>query len=591
MKIKFNHLKYSLAAAAAIGFFTACEPEIERDMPNYNSVRGDADFSTYVALGNSLTAGVIDNRLNRSGQLNSYPAIMADKMASVVPGFTFTQPLLPEGLAEGTLLFRGLNNGTPVIQSSTGGLTMEAVEQARVSGPVNNLGIPGAKVADLTAQGYANPYFQRFAFNQSNTVVGEALVLNPTFFTLWIGNNDVLEFATEGGIEGGAIITPAAEFEESYRAIINQLVASNASIEGAIANIPDITKAPFFTTVKYNQLVLTAEQAQTANSSYAARLNPGIDSAATRGVITSVVRETALKTQIIPGVARTIIKRRIEASQTCNQSPDPAQCAESVIQSGAANEQIESLRAALTENYFKSTDERAPEYNEAYTAIDGQLAGNREAIAANTSQTLTAYWAGRLPEDQQTALKTAIDSVFNVQVTQLKAAGLYPVFAEGPNPFVIEDSSPDNPLPIRQMREGELVLLTALSAGQLAPERAALPKPDAYILDGEEIQQVRSAIREYNAIIETIAKENTFALADMNSFLTELNTTGITENGIPFTNAFVSGNTFSLDGVHLTQRGYALVAKRFLQVINNYYDSQLPLPNVSTYPAVAWPAE
>ena len=390
-------------------------------------------------------------------------------------------------------------------------------------------------------------------------------------------------------MEGGSNITPVAEFEASYKAIINQMVAQNASIEGAIANIPDVTKAPYFTTVKYNQLNLTAQQAQLANGSYSQTIDPQINAAATQGVITNVVRETALKTQIIPGVARAIVKMQVESNPPCSIAPNPGECAETYLLSDAGKKQVEDLRDALILNYFKPAGERDPQYAQAYLAIEAQLAINQAIIDAQTEQTLTAYQAGQLPEAQQQGLKNAIDSVTNAQILQLKAVGIYPVFAEGPNPFVIEDSNPNNPLGIRQMREGELVLLTALTSGLLTPENAALPKPDAVILDLAEVALVRSAIQEYNAVINEIAAEHTFALVDINSYINLLVTSGITENGITFTPAFVTGNTFSLDGVHLTQRGYALVAKRFIETINSYYNSKIPVPNVSNYPALALP--
>jgi hypothetical protein len=67
-------------------------------------------------------------------------------------------------------------------------------------------GVPGAKSFHLLYNGYgnpagiaaktANPYFVRFASSPTATVVGDALAQNPTFFSLWIGNNDTLGYAT-----------------------------------------------------------------------------------------------------------------------------------------------------------------------------------------------------------------------------------------------------------------------------------------------------------------------------------------------------------------------------------------------------------
>lgn len=74
------------------------------------------------------------------------------------------------------------------------------------------MGVPGAKSYHLLANGYgsvaglqtnppsSNPYFVRFASSDTTSVIADALAQDPTFFTLWIGNNDVLSYATSGGV-------------------------------------------------------------------------------------------------------------------------------------------------------------------------------------------------------------------------------------------------------------------------------------------------------------------------------------------------------------------------------------------------------
>ena len=51
-----------------------CQPDLKDDP---QSSAGQADFSRYTAVGNSLTAGFSDGGLYREGQLNSYPNILA----------------------------------------------------------------------------------------------------------------------------------------------------------------------------------------------------------------------------------------------------------------------------------------------------------------------------------------------------------------------------------------------------------------------------------------------------------------------------------------------------------------------------------
>ena len=91
-----NTIKFMIGLLA-IGL-VSCEPEFENAVTDegfYDA--GDADFSTYVALGNSLTAGYADGALFRSGQNDSYPNIMAEQF-SFVGGGDFTQPLTSDNV-------------------------------------------------------------------------------------------------------------------------------------------------------------------------------------------------------------------------------------------------------------------------------------------------------------------------------------------------------------------------------------------------------------------------------------------------------------------------------------------------------------
>jgi len=125
---------------------------------------------------------------------------------------------------------------------------------APVGYAVNNLGIPGAKSFHLIAPGYAtmNPYYARFASSMTGAVVGEFANLHPTFFTMQLGDNDVLAYALAGGSYDS--ITNPAMFYFAMKTVLGSLLATGAS--GVMANIPDITSIPFFTTVPYNGLVI-----------------------------------------------------------------------------------------------------------------------------------------------------------------------------------------------------------------------------------------------------------------------------------------------------------------------------------------------
>jgi lysophospholipase L1-like esterase len=269
--------KILLIALAAAGF-AACEPEFDHEVSDADYSAGDADFTTYVAVGNSLTAGYMDNSVSRVGQSYSYPKLLADQFA-VVGGGPFTQPSYEEdvnnlgGIAGipgfGNRLI--LNASTQSPEPIAGVSTITLTPQAKA---FNNTGVPGAKSFHLLAPGYgslqglatgqANPYFVRTATSASATVLGDAMSLHPTFFTNWIGSNDVLAYATAGGTGvdqtgnmnpatyGFNDITDQTYFAGVYSAIVTTLTSEGA--KGVVSTIPNVTTIPFFTTVPYAPL-------------------------------------------------------------------------------------------------------------------------------------------------------------------------------------------------------------------------------------------------------------------------------------------------------------------------------------------------
>ena len=244
--------------------FVACNKnnDTETEIP---ATAGSADFSKYVALGDSFAAGYSDGALFKNGQQNSYPNILAGQF-SQVGGGVFNTPfcgtdnkgglLLSGNPIVGTRMYLDgfFNSASPNIKSIAGLPVTEVLNH--LSGPFNNLGVPGAKSYHLLAAGYGNPagvpmglaspYFARFASSSSTSVLADALSQNPTFFSLWIGGNDVLGYATTGG-DGTDPITPTTTFSTAYNSIVSQLATGGK--KGVIANLPYVSTLPFFTAV------------------------------------------------------------------------------------------------------------------------------------------------------------------------------------------------------------------------------------------------------------------------------------------------------------------------------------------------------
>lgn len=253
---------------------------------------GQADFTKYVALGNSLTAGYSDNALFKEGQANSFAKLLADRFATAGGG-EFRIPYTNDNV--GGLLIGGnplpgfgprlVFNGVGPIPLPNGVPTTEIA--VPLTGPFNNLGVPGAKSFHLLAPGYgniaglsnatANPYYVRFRSAPDATVLGDAMAQSPTFFSLWIGNNDVLGYATSGG-DGTNPITDQAMFTGAYNMLVSTLTSAGA--KGVVANIPNITDLPHFRTVPYNPLSPTnpafAPQIPVLNAKFAP-LNQAFD--------------------------------------------------------------------------------------------------------------------------------------------------------------------------------------------------------------------------------------------------------------------------------------------------------------------------
>ena len=428
-------------------FIFACEPEID----DYEPSSGDADFSTYVALGNSLTAGYMNGELYLSGQQNSYPSILADKFANVGGG-DFKQPLMKDDLGFGnrrvlgsSLDCTGDSSLAPV--PAQGEPDPQNFTSIADQGPFNNMGVPGAKSFHLVAEGYGqlNPYFGRFMSDANTSVLSDAMANNPTFFTLWIGNNDVLGYAMEGGDADS--ITGQQFYAGVLQSMLQTLTSEGA--KGAIANIPDVTDIPFFNTVPYNALTLSQEEA---------------------------------------GQLR-------EAYQQYNQ--------------GAEN------------------------------------------------------------------------------------AGVEPIsFQEGANALVIEDNSaPYNQIGgMRQIKENELVLLDIpLDSVKCHGMGSEYPVPEEYVLDEEEIDEISQAVNGYNQTITAMADQFNLAKVDMAATMKEAKESGLRYDGVGYTTEFISGKLFSLDGIHLTGQGYAIVANKFISAINAQYNAEIPTVSVTEYSGIQFP--
>ncbi len=141
----------------------------------------------------------------------------------------------------------------------------------------NNLGVPSAGVLDINQVGYGNPsngignynpYFARMSSNQSSaSILLDAVSQNPTFFTIELGEADLMTFAKSGGTSTSPPVangTMGIGFDGSLEEIVSALDINGA--KGAISNVPDVLSYPYFTTIPYNGLKLDVDKAATLNN-------------------------------------------------------------------------------------------------------------------------------------------------------------------------------------------------------------------------------------------------------------------------------------------------------------------------------------
>lgn len=142
------------------------------------------------------------------------------------------------------------------------------------------------------------------------------------------------------------------------------------------------------------------------------------------------------------------------------------------------------------------------------------------------------------------------------------------------------------------VREGTpkdyLLLPGNLDVANIATKGTKISEPwlDAEVLDAEEVIIAQNATKEFNAMIEAEATAKNLAIMDSFSFLNKLKT-GISENGETVDASYISGGIFSLDGAHLTAKGYAFTANEFIKAINSKYKSSIPLLDTKLYKGVA----
>lgn len=284
-----SYIVKSILAVAVVAMAASCKPEFDTVEPS----KGSADFTRYIALGNSLTSGFADGGLYLEGQQNSFPGMIAEQMKAVGGG-SFATPYFSAAQANGTgyaKLTGFTATGSPIITKETGNLAVTGQTTvpgvgavtlyAKYTGDINNYGVPGVKLVHARYPGYAavNGLYERLltgAYGTNNTTYLDFATSKPwTFFSLWLGNNDILGYASAGGDGAANAPTPKSTFTTEYNAVVAKLVSTGA--KGVVATIPDVLSTPYFTTVT----LATLKAAVPAAPAFYIKTGAGVTRAAT----------------------------------------------------------------------------------------------------------------------------------------------------------------------------------------------------------------------------------------------------------------------------------------------------------------------
>jgi hypothetical protein len=234
--------------------FIGCEDKSDLTAPTTPDT-GTASFAKFVSIGNSLTAGYQSSALYESAQKYSYGKMIAEQI-----GADYEQPLISDPGIGGRIDAASVSPFSTTSQPSSG-----LPINANLAASYNNMGIPGALLPDMllatssqTALDPTNVFFDLILRGQG-TVLEQARAAQPTFATLWIGNNDILGYATSGGIIPH---TPTATFAVLYDQLCGALALDGIPV--VLANIPNVRAIPYFTTVAPS-VGLAIQAAQAAN--------------------------------------------------------------------------------------------------------------------------------------------------------------------------------------------------------------------------------------------------------------------------------------------------------------------------------------
>jgi hypothetical protein len=233
-------IRTNRVSAAALGLLLAAAA-CQNDKVNrpFATTPIDPLFDRYVSMGNSITAGFQSGGILDSTQQQSYAVLLAQAMRSPFFLPLLRHPGCPPPFTNVFTQTRLTPTGFPPSTATSCYLrSIPAVPPPYIS----NTAVPGAEVIDIynNFDPTSNPNTLTLFMLGGLTQTQMMQRAQPTFVSVWIGNNDVLGAATNSTNGGDStLITPVATFQTRYSAMLDSVetVVPRGVILIGVANV------------------------------------------------------------------------------------------------------------------------------------------------------------------------------------------------------------------------------------------------------------------------------------------------------------------------------------------------------------------
>ena len=125
------------------------------------------------------------------------------------------------------------------------------------------------------------------------------------------------------------------------------------------------------------------------------------------------------------------------------------------------------------------------------------------------------------------------------------------------------------------LKDGDYTSIVVMFLIRLGLDDGSLLQDPDFVLDADEVKKIQERITIFNQIIEDAAADMGMPVVDVHQLFREMAETPPVFFGIPILHTYLGG-IFSLDGVHPSDIGHAIVANAFIDVINSGFGKAIP---------------